>query len=148
MKLKALKNKSKYKSTSAWLDAVYRNNRDFIDSRIQTPSTMRRKISKRAVFKQLAQEYMDEGLSPIKALDTLSKSTIFTSEAERIRSNAFRGIKGDKEAFREFRRLAGWNKKIDESKMKWDKEQHMYIYDNRVTIQFDNSPYQVIVGLL
>lgn len=145
MELKALHAKSYYKSTSHWLDAVYRNNKDFIDKRLNVTNP---KASKKTVFKNLVNEYMDEGLSPTKALNTLSRTTIFTSIPERLRSNALKGIRGDAETFKSFRKLAGWKTKIDESKFVYDKEQHIYIYDNKVTVSFRNSPFQIILGQL
>lgn len=143
MKLKALKNKGKYKSTTAWLDAVYRNNREFIDSKLVVTNP---RASKKTVFKQLVQEYMDEGMSPTKALNTLSKTTVFTSEAERFRSNVLKAIKEEKETYKQFRKMVGWKVKIDDSKFVYDKEQHIYIYDGRITVDFRNSPYEIILG--
>lgn len=145
MKLKALKNKGKYKNTEAWLDAVYRNNREFIDSKLVITNP---RASKKTVFKQLVREYMDEGMSPTKALNTLSKTTIFTPEAERFRSNVHKAIREDKDTYKQFRKMVGWKEKIDDSKFVYDKEQHIYVYDGRVTVSFKNSPYEIILGTI
>lgn len=145
MKLKALRQKSAYKNTSTWLDAVYRNNKQVIDSAIRSPDP---KMSKKSQFKQLVKEYMDEGLSPTKALNTLARTETFTPEAERLRSNAIKGLKRDKAAAEAFRRAKGWNEKFDESKMKYDKENHIYVYDERVTISFRQSPEGIDIGVI
>lgn len=145
VKLRAKKNKGSYKNTSAWLDAVYRNNKQFIDSKINVSNP---KASKKKVFKQLVQEYMDEGYSPTKAVNTLSKTTIFTEEYERFRENVYKGISNDKLAFKQFRKLVGWKQKIDINKFDYDANEKIYIYDNRITISFKNSPFEIIIGVL
>lgn len=145
MKLKALRSIGYYKSTSLWLDAVYRNNKEIIDEKVEVTNP---KATKRNAFKHLVQEYMDKGYAPTKALDILTRSTVFTSEVERFRNNALQGLRGDKETFKSFRKLAGWNKKIDPAKFRYDKTQHIYIYDERITISFRNSPYGIIIGQL
>lgn len=144
MQLRAKKGKMKYKNTEAWLDAVYRNNKQVIDDALVTTG----KTSAKKVFKQLVNEYRAEGMSPTKAVKTLSKTTIFTPEHERLKSNAFKGLRGDKTAMKAFRKAAGWNEKIDASKMVYDKENHVYVYDNRVTVSFTNSPFGINVGVL
>lgn len=143
MKLEALHPKSYYKSTDHWLNAVYRNNKEFIDSKLHVTNP---KASKKTVFKNLVQEYIDEGYAPTKALNTLSRTTVFTSDAERLRNNALKGLRGDKETFKSFRKLAGWNTKVDPAKFRYDKTQHIYVYDERITISFRNSPFEIIVG--
>lgn len=145
MKLQALHSISYYKSTSHWLDAVYRNNKEFIDKKLTVTNP---KASKKTVFKNLVREYMDEGYAPTKALNTLSKTTIFTSEVERFRRNARNALRNDKETYKQFRQLVGWKQKIDESKFVYDKKQHIYIYDGRITVSFRNSPYEIIIGEL
>lgn len=144
MKLQAKKIKSKYKNTNAWLDAVYRNNKDIIDNSLIVTG----KTSAKKVFKQLVNEYISEGMSPTKAVKTLSKTTIFTPEVERLKSNAFKGLKGDKAAMKQFRKAIGWHEKIDEAKMTYDASQHIYVYDNKVTVSFTNSPYGVNIGII
>ena len=51
-KLEAKKDKYRYKSTSHWLDAVYRNNKEFIDNKLKDVKT----TNKRRVFKNLVLE--------------------------------------------------------------------------------------------
>ena len=144
MKLKAKKGKSKYKNTDTWLDAVYRNNKEFIDEKLKNVSVP--KLSKRTIFKDIVKEYSDQGLSPLKALKTASNSEIFTSKMERLHNNAFSALKAAKDAYKTFRELTkehGRFTKMDETKLKW--ENGVYIYEN-IMISFQNSPYGIRVG--
>lgn len=143
MKLEAARAKGKYKSTEHWLDAIYRKNKDFIDSKLNITNP---KASKKTVFKNLVKEYIEEGYTPKKAVDILSRTTIFTPEVERFQINAIEGIREDKQVWKRFRKLAGWKTKIDPTKLVYDKSQGIYIYDGRLTIDFRNSPRQIIVA--
>ena len=138
---KAKKPKSRYKNTESWIEAVYRNNKAVIDGELS------RSGNPKTVFKQIIHEYMEEGLSPTKAMQTLARSTIFTSDKERIQNNMWTGLKGDKEAYKLFRELTkehGKYTKFDESKLVWDRSQHAYLYSG-VMISFQNSPFGVSV---
>lgn len=144
---KAKHNKKYYKDVDAWLNAVYRNNKETIMSGLADESGVPRKNTK-ATFKAMVKEFMKEGLSPTKAVKTIARSTLFTSDAERIRLNAYGSLTKDKsvyKAFREYTKEKGRYTKFDEGKMVWDKSQGIYIYNNRVTIDFKNSPYGIIV---
>ena len=146
LNLRAVKSKSKYKSTSTWLDAVYRNNKELIDESIEQPTN--KNISKKKVFKQLVQEYEDEGYTAKQALKKLSGSTRFTSTVERLQYNAYEGLIDDQEAYREFRELTkvkGKYQKIRLDKFVYDKSSHSYIYDDRVRISYQNSPEEIVV---
>ena len=59
MQLKALKRRSRYKSDSAYLDAVYRNNKEAIDSNID-PNWVKLHKTPKAAFKALVREKMLE----------------------------------------------------------------------------------------
>lgn len=139
---KAKKAKNKYKNTDAWLNAVYRNNKAIIDKELSFAG------KPKTVFKKMVQEYVDEGMSPKKAVSTIAKSTLFTSEKERLQSNFYEGLKGDKDAYKEFRELTkerGRYSKFDIDKLSWDKTDKVYRYDDNVVISFQNSPYGVSV---
>ena len=139
--MKALKNKSKYKNTSTWLDAVYRNNKELIDSKLETTGN----TSKKQVFKKLVNEYMSEGFSPTQAVKKLEKSTVFTDVKDRLKQNAYTAIKSDKEAYKEFRELTknkGRYSKVELDKFQYDKDTGNYIYGN-IMISFSNSPYTI-----
>ena len=139
--MKALKNKGKYKNTSTWLDAVYRNNKELIDSKVETTGN----TSKRQVFKKLVNEYIAEGFSPTQAVKKLEKSTVFTDVKDRLKQNAYTAIKSDKEAYKEFRELTknkGRYSKVELDKFQYDKDTGNYTYGN-IMISFSNSPYTI-----
>lgn len=139
---KAKHNKGFYKNTNAWLDAIYRNNKDVINKELSWAG------SPKKIFKQMINEYIAEGKSPTKAVSTLAKSTLFTTEAERLRNNALGALKGDKgayKAFREYTKQGGKYTAFDESKLRWDKSEGVYTYGKDIVISFQNSPYGVEV---
>lgn len=147
MKLKAKRNKGYYKNTDAWLDAIYRNNKAVIDEAMSDV----RGASARSAFKEHVKAYMEQGLTPTKAVNTLSRTTIFTSKAERLRNNMYSALKQDKDAYQAFRNLTkekGKYTEVDFSQFKWDEDQHMYIYKGQVGIDFRNSPQEIIVTML
>lgn len=144
MKFKALQTKGKYKSTDAWINAVYRNNKSVIDEKLGINEYTR--ITTQTLFRNMVKEYIRNGYSPTRAVDLLSRTTIFTPRAERLANNALQGLRGDPDAFHQFRKLTGWKKKVDPSLFRWDKEQKLYIYgETGITVSFKNSPYRVIV---
>lgn len=147
MQLKAKRNKGYYKNTDAWLDAVYRNNKAKIDEAMADV----RGMSARVAFKEHVKAYMEEGLTARKAVNALSRSTVFTSTAERLRNNMYSALKQDTDAYKAFRNLTRENGRyteIDFNEFKWDKDQHMYIYKGQVGINFKNSPQEIIVTML
>lgn len=138
---KAAHNKGFYKNTDAWIDAVYRNNKSVIDEKLAFAG------KPKATFKQMVKEYITEGLSPTKAVSTIARSTLFTPETERLKNNFYEGLKGDKEAYKAFRELTkekGKYSKFDPNKLKWDKDDKVYVYGN-VIVSFQNSPFGIIV---
>lgn len=138
---KAKKAKSKYKNTEGWIDAVYRNNKVVIDKELSKFGSPKR------IFKKMVEEHMEEGMSPTAAMKTIARSTLFTSEKERIRNNMMTALKEDKAAYKAFRELTkekGKYTKFDPSKLVWNKDEHVYQY-NDVVISFQNSPYEVKV---
>lgn len=140
--LKAKHPRSFYKSTDAWLDAVWRNNEERIRAAYEG-------IAKpKASFKSSMKTYIEQGLSPHEAMSTLVKSTIFTPARERFIDNARKGLRGDKAAYKAFRdmtREKGRFTKFDPSLMRWDKKEKVYVYNNQVIISFKNSPERVEV---
>lgn len=140
---KAKHKKGFYKTTEAWIDAVYRNNKEAIDRELSVDG----KSGKR-IFKQMVNEYIDEGMSPTKAVKTVARSTLFTSVKERLLNNFYEGLKSDQEAYKTFRELTkekGKYTKFDTEKLSWNPQDKVYIYNGVVVISFQNSPYGVIV---
>lgn len=90
-------------------------------------------------------------LTTRQALDKLAKSEAFTPAGDRLKENIQSALKkyGKLKEFKSLiRDEKGRFTKFDESKLKWDKESHMYIYDNKITIDITNSPEDVIIGVL
>lgn len=139
--LRAKKAKYKYKSENSWLNAVYRNNKGKIDKAL---SAVREK-NKLKLFKQLVYERQEvNGESAYKAVQNLSKTEVFVSRKERAQKNLLEALKKDKETFKQFRKYAGWSKKINENKFEWDYDDNVYKYDG-ITIDITNSPYGINV---
>ena len=149
MKLKAKYNRSHYKTINGWLSGVYRNNKEFIDSKLgDIDSVQKNKYSVEATFKNLVKGYIKRGMTPAQALKTTSLTGVFTTKAERYKQYAYSGLSADKEAYKTFRELTkekGRYTKVDFNKFKWDKDSNSYTYNN-IRIFFDNSPYEVRVS--
>lgn len=141
--LEALHPKKYYKNTSAWLDAVYRNNKSIIDQELSSAG------KPKVVFKQIVKEYMSEGFAPTNAVKTLARSTIFTPVVERLHTNLKKGLTSDRDAYKTFRELTKENNrytKFDSQNLKWDRSTKSYIYNEKVRISFRNSPYGIEVS--
>ena len=80
------------------------------------------------------------------AIQKLANTTAFTPEVERLESNMWESLKNYK-AVKQFQYLTrskeGRFTKYDTEKLKWDRENQSYTYDNKVMISFDNSPQQI-----
>lgn len=142
---KAKHNKSYYKNTDAWLNAVYRNNKTVIDKELGSLSA---KKTPKAIFKQMVNEYIETGVSPTNAVKTIARSTLFTSVNERLKNNFYEGLKSERAAYKQFRELTkerGKYSKYDPKKLVWDKTDKVYIYDGSVIISFENSPFGIKV---
>lgn len=139
---KAKKKKSAYKNTDRWIDAVYRNNKTVINKELSFAGNPKK------VFKQMVKQNIAEGMSPTKAISTIARSTLFTTETERLRNNMLSGLRNDKGAFKSFRQLTkekGRYTKFDQNKLHWDSTDKVYIYGGNIVISFQNSPYGVQV---
>lgn len=140
MLLKAAKPKYKYKSEKAWIDAVYRKNKQAIDSALDAV----REKNKKKVFNTLLKERMDKGETLYQAVRRIGRTDVFSSRKERAQENILSAIKKDKKTFRVFRLSVGWKEKIDTSKFVWDYEDKVYRYGNTV-IDVRTSPYEIII---
>lgn len=107
MKLKALKAKSKYKNENAWLDAVYRKNKNLID--FSFPE--RGGLSSKKLFKMQVKQYkeLENGrYSTYKSVQLVAKSSSFTSKDERLfQENLFKGLASNTRASQRFEKLSG-----------------------------------------
>lgn len=151
---KAKKPRNKYKNENAWLRAVYRNNKELIDSKLNLEHT----TGYRA-FKALLREYKQDSYTQDKygnnptnkqALERMANSEIFRSKGERLQSNAWNALKDktNKQAYETIRRLTGWKTKMSVENLRWDSKAGMYVYQGpkgKAYIDFSNSPKQIWV---
>lgn len=147
--LKSKKYKYKYKSTSHWLDAVYRNNKSFIDEKLKYVKNKKRAF-KNLVLEQTGTKFpgnltnkelterLNAAKKPTKALKKLSRSDIFSSYKERAQQSAYKVIKENK-AINRIKELSGEKGKFDASKLEWDYNDNVYKYEG-VYIDISNSP--------
>ena len=154
--LKSKRDKKRYKDTSHWLDAVYRNNKSFIDEKLKDVKTKNKKrVFKNLVLEQtgtkfkgsLTNKELNERLNaaknPTKALKKLSRSDIFSSYKERAQQNAYKVIKENK-AIQKIKELSGEKGKFDPSKLEWDFKDKVYKYGGAY-IELSDSPKGVKV---
>lgn len=148
--MKAKRKREYYKSTDAWLDAVYRNNKARID--FEMPNVKNKKAS----FKNAVKGYIEEdGLSPEKSLEALENSTIFTPESIKFAKNVVEGLKSNK-MYSQFKKMVrtkeGKFANIELQSFKYDREQGAYMYYSPngtiIVIQISNSPEEIIMEFL
>ena len=150
-KLEAKKDKGRYKSTSHWLDAVYRNNKEFIDNKLKNVQSLNKKRTfKNLVLEQTGFKFrgnltikelnfeLNKSKNPTKALKKLYRSDIFSSYKERAQENAYKALKEYK-SINKIRQLSGEKGKFDPSKLEWNRKENAYRYGN-VFVSFVLSP--------
>ena len=150
-KLEAKRNKGRYKSTSHWLDAVYRNNKEFIDNkRKDVKTTNKRRVFKNLVLEQSGTRFrgsltnkelnfeLNKVKNPTKALKKLSRSDIFSSYKERAQENIYKFLKEEK-SINKIKDLIGKREKFDPGKLEWNYKDKVYEYKG-VYIDISNSP--------
>ena len=131
-KLEAKKDKGRYKSTSHWLDAVYRNNKEFIDNKLKyVKTTNKRRVFKNLVLEQSGTRFrgsltnkelnfeLNKVKNPTKALKKLSRSDIFSSYKERAQENVYKFLKEEK-SIKTIKDLIGKKEKFDPGKLEWN----------------------------
>ena len=150
-KLEAKRDKGRYKSTSHWLDAVYRNNKEFIDNKLKNVKS----LNKKRTFKNLVLEKtgfkfrgnltikelnfeLNKSKKPVKALKKLYRSDIFSSYKERAQENVYKFLKEEK-SIKTIKDLIGKREKFDPGKLEWNYKDKVYEYKG-VYIDISNSP--------
>ena len=150
-KLEAKKYKGRYKSTSHWLDAVYRNNKEFIDNKLKdVKTTNKRRVFKNLVLEQSGTRFrgsltnkeltfeLNKVKNPTKALKKLSRSDVFSSYKERAQENVYKFLKEEK-SIKTIKDLIGKKEKFDPGKLEWNYKDKVYEYKG-VYIDISNSP--------
>lgn len=150
-KLEAKRNKNRYKSTSNWLDAVYRNNKNFIDEKLKyVGSKNKKRVFKNLVLEQSGMKFqgdltikeannlLNKVKNPTKALKKLSRTDVFSSYKERAQENFYNVLKEHK-AINKIKKIVGNKEKFDVKKLQWNYKENAYRYED-VFISIDNSP--------
>ena len=150
-KLEAKKDKGRYKSTSHWLDAVYRNNKEFIDNKLKdVKTTNKKRVFKNLVLEQSGTRFkgsltnkelnfeLNKVKNPTKALKKLSRSDVFSSYKERAQENVYKFLKEEK-SIKTIKDLIGKREKFDPGKLEWNYKDKVYEYKG-VYIDISNSP--------
>ena len=158
-KLRAAHKKSFYKIESAYLDAVYRKNKEYIDS--HTPEGIKKKGgSPKAFFKaevrrvmQMQNQMTGKKYTLNRAIKRVANSKMLNPQmtTSDIKANNFQSLlKKDKDTYRQFRnrtRKGGRFTSFDYSKLKFDAYYNIdgnngavYIYDDDTVIIEFKSP--------
>ena len=150
-KLEAKRDKGRYKSTSHWLDAVYRNNKEFIDNKLKdVKTTNKRRVFKNLVLEQSGTRFkgsltnkelnfeLNKVKNPTKALKKLYRSDVFSSHKERAQENIYKFLKEEK-SIKTIKDLIGKREKFDPGKLEWNYKDKVYEYKG-VYIDISNSP--------
>ena len=150
-KLEAKRDKGRYKSTSHWLDAVYRNNKEFIDNKLKdVKTTNKRRVFKNLVLEQSGTRFkgsltnkelnfeLNKVKNPVKALKKLYRSDVFSSYKERAQENFYNVLKENK-AINRIKKIAGEKERFDPGRLEWNYKEKAYRYGD-VFIEIDNSP--------
>lgn len=142
---KGVKKRKDFKTQDQYLDYIFEQNRSKLTEVFG--------IDARERFKGAVESYKTAYDTNITgALKKLENTKAFTPEVERLKSNMWASLKSYKAVgtFQQLTRGEGGRfTKFDPDKLKWDRENKSYVYDNRVMISFDNSPQQItLVNLL
>ena len=117
LKTKKGKGVKKYKNVNNYLNAIYNNNKEYLDShiRVMGDSRTKREIFKEEVLSRLNHINPDTGKKyTIKqAIEKVQRSTLITTKEERIgETHITRMREMDEEAFKKLRKEVGWTNKL------------------------------------
>lgn len=157
-------------SAEKWLSEAYEANKERIDSVYANVASVKtgESTTKEAFINDVGEhtfgrkytemklnlnELSRENFARIRGgFDKLSREGDFTSSQERAIRN-FSGMKSNlgKNAFYDLQNLTrtkGKFSKFDYGKMKWNKEEGVWIYDSRIIIDFRNSPVEIVIKVI
>ena len=117
LKTKKGKGIKKYKNLNNYLNALYNNNKEYLDKHIKTfgDSKKKREIFKEEVMSRLNKINPETGKKYTlkQAIEKVQRSTLITTKEERIAEVRITRMQElDPEKFREFRKKIGWTTKI------------------------------------
>lgn len=138
---KGVKKRKDFKTQEQYLDYIFEQNRGKLAEVFGANARER--------FKGAVESYKiayDTNITG--ALKKLENTRAFTPEVERLHSNMWQSLKNYR-AVSKFQQLTrdkgGRFTKFDTSKLVWDRENQVYVYDNKVSISFNNSPQQIVL---
>lgn len=133
-KLRARKNKKDYKNLDAYLNAVWNNNKEYLNEHIESFGSTK---SKRAIWKREVKAYIKNGMNVKQAIDTFNKTSAIVTDEERWGETRLSVMKEvDKNKFDEFRRKVGWKHKLDSSnfvEVSHYSNKNVLVYENPTT---------------
>lgn len=117
LKTKKGRGVKKYKNVNNYLNALYNNNKEYLDEHIKTfgDSRKKREIFKEEVMSRLGKINPDTGKKYTlkQAIDKVQRSTLITTQEERIGEvHLTRMRELDPEQFKKFRQAVGWTNKV------------------------------------
>lgn len=117
LKTKKGKGIKKYKNLNNYLNALYNNNKEYLDKHIKTfgDSKKKREIFKEEVMSRLNKINPETGKKYTlkQAIEKVQRSTLITTQEERIAEVRITRMQElDPEKFKEFRKAIGWTNKI------------------------------------
>lgn len=117
LKTKKGKGLKKYKNVNNYLNALYNNNKEYLDEHIKTfgDSRKKREIFKEEVMSRLGKINPDTGKKYTlkQAIDKVQRSTLITTKEERIAETRLSVMRErDPEKFKQLRKEIGWTNKI------------------------------------
>ena len=139
--LRAKLARKRYKSDMNFINAVYRNNKEWIDSRIYGGKPKGARSIKTA-FINSVRDYMEtNNISAQSAIDILASSETFTPASERFQLNITKAIKNNPEIYSQFKKKLKLGKKedIDYTKFVYNQFEKGYEYEDYFIV-IDNSP--------
>lgn len=115
------KGRKKYANVNNYLNAVYRNNKEYLESRIQTTPSERR--TKKEIFKEEVLSNLNKTnprtgkrYTIKEAIEKFNRSEVVRSREERIfETRITKMFEMDEKAKKQFRQAVGWTSKIESS---------------------------------
>lgn len=140
--IKAKKPRKAYKSDEAYLRAVYRNNKQWLDK----VATYKPKVKMETSFVNSAMDYVKQGYTARQAANKLASSAAFAGKSYRGKVNIYNVIMNDKKLYAKFKEESSLRKKadFDIDKLQWRYDLDAYVYED-VIIDVSQSPYRVTI---
>ena len=140
VRLTAAKPRKKYKSDRAYLEAVYRKNKEWIDKM----ATYKPSVSMKRSFVNSAMDYVRQGKTARQAANILASSAAFAGKHYRGKVNIYNVITQDSKVYSQFKSATKLKKKsdFDIEKLKWSYELESYEYEG-VVIDVSQSPFKI-----